>query len=319
MAKGRLITQEMSTDPALNGMSIDAHYCYMLAFTHLDRDGLIDGHPVKLWATICPLRYELLDRMPHLINQWLQSGHVLRYDIGQGKTVLFFKTFRRYNLRMKYDNEATSIFPPPPGWQRSKAGLIPDDLEERERMAELFDERSTYRIALLNHLTGGLSRQESRVGRDKSRDKSRDLGRDQDQDKTSDLGGGGDQIIHTPSTASYGNGGVQGGEEILAAFDRETLETAAWQMGSLLSFHVDWTNYRKDMATFSKDELIALLKWIKRHCDDPALGNGAQSLVATVRSNIKKRSPVYLSGKQVNELIEQIWTCGEPDVWQESI
>lgn len=317
MAKGRLITQEMSTDPALNGMSIDAHYCYMLAFTHLDRDGLIDGHPVKLWATICPLRYDLLDRMPHLINQWLQSGHVVRYDIGQGKNVLFFKTFRRYNLRMKYDNEAASTFPPPPGWQRSRAGLIPDDQEERERMAELFDERSIYRLSLLNHLTSDLSRQESRVGRDKNRDKSRDLGRDQDQYKISDHGGGGDQIIHSPTTVN-GNGGVQGGDDPIINFDRATLETAAWELGSLLSFHTDWTNYRKDIASYSNTELIALLKWIKRHYDDPSLSAGAQSLVATVRANIKKKTPVYLSGKQVGELLEQIWTCIEPDTWQDN-
>lgn len=316
MAKGRLITQEMSTDPALNGMSIDAHYCYMLAFTHLDRDGLIDGHPVKLWATICPLRYDILDRMPHLVNQWLQSGHVIRYDIGQGGNVLFFKTFRRYNLRMKYDNEAASTFPPPPGWQRSKAGLIPDDQEERERMAEMFDERSIYRLTLLSHLTCDLSRQESRVGRDKNRDKSRDLGRDQDQYKISDHGGGGDQIIHTHTTV-YGNGGVQGGDDALGKFDRTSLEVTAWELGALLGFHTDWTNYRRDIAGYTKAELVELLKWIKRHCDDPTLSSGAQSLVATVRASIKKRTPVYLSGKQMNELIDAILTQVEPDVWLE--
>ena len=317
MAKGRMITQEMSVDPGLNGISLEAHYCYMLAFTHLDRDGLIDGHPVKLWATICPLRYELLDRVPHIVNEWLQSGHVLRYNTNS-QPVLFFKTFRRYNLRMKYNNEAASTFPPPPEWERTKSGLIPQNREECERLAEQFDERSTYRTALLSHLTDSLSRQESRVSRDKSRDKSRDLGRDQDQYKLSDHGGGGDQIIHTHPPVVSGKGGAGGANpDPLTLFDRPTLEQAAWQLGSLLGFHMQWNDYQQSITAYDHAALLDLLKWIKRYSDDPTLSLGAESLPAVVRHAISRKKPVYLTPNQTTALVTDILACVSLDTWQE--
>lgn len=91
MARGRLITQEMSTNPTMNGMSINAHYCYMLAFAYLDQDGLIDGDPTNLWAIICPLRYDLRELMPQIINEWITSGLVIRVTHDPTRTTLLFR------------------------------------------------------------------------------------------------------------------------------------------------------------------------------------------------------------------------------------
>lgn len=320
MAKGRLISTDISLDYELNAMSNDALLCYILTFTHLDRDGLIDAHPNKLWAMIGPLRASLQDQMPHIIDEWLRTNKVIRYPIGGGQHVLFFKDFRKYNLRMKYHNEAESSFPPPPGWERGKAGLIPADLESRERMAIQFDRRSQYRESLEAHLNDSLSRQEGdRVARE-SRE-SRDQRQDQDQveDHIEDqekYGGGGDQIIHTTTLVSVDQGGVGG--DALTSFDRRTLLTAAYELGSILNLHTDWHNYNDYLEQSDTERLCTLLRWIKRHIDDDSASAGAKSLPATIISNIRKKTKVHLTGKQEEELIREIMLFVEADVWQEN-
>lgn len=90
MAKGRPIDQQMSMNPALNEMSIEAHYCYMLALAHVDQDGLIDDDPDTLWTTICPLRDDLRSRMSQIIDEWIASKHVAQILRGPDRTALLF-------------------------------------------------------------------------------------------------------------------------------------------------------------------------------------------------------------------------------------
>lgn len=332
MAKGRMICNDISLDPELNTMSVEAQLCYLLAFTHLDRDGLIDAHPNRLWATICPFRTEFFDRIPQIVDEWIRTGRVQRYACGDGRAALFFKDFRRYNVRLKYTNEAASTFPPPPGWVRSKAGLIPADPELRERMAENYDGRSQYRAALESHLTDSLSRPH----RDTVATQS-PVSRLQDQQQD-DLMDDGDQITHpihplnsyrggvggnrhppaaTHSAADNTHESTRGQHDLLATLDRPTLEAAAWQLGSLLNFHTDWHDYRGYVTACSHTELRLLLRWIKRHHDDPTLSDGAKSLVATVRANIKRQSPAYLTTAQLSELIQAIMSCLEMEIWED--
>lgn len=332
MAKGRMICNDISLDPDLNMMSVEAHLCYLLAFTHLDRDGLIDAHPNKLWAMICPFRTEFFDRIPHIIDEWLRTGRVVRYPCGDGRFALFFKDFRRYNVRLKYYNEAASFFPPPPGWIRSKAGLIPEDQELRERMAPNYDGRSQYRAALEEHLTDSLSRQKRALIAPEAR-----VSYPQDQIQgQDDLEDDGDQIIHPIHPVKVNRGGVGGNNrstphpssdndyrttdqpaDLLKAFDREPLELGAWQLGSLLNFHMDWHDYRCYLAECSRDELELLLRWIKRHSDDPTLGDGAKSLVATVRANVNRRTPAYLTNTQLGQLVQSLMNCIDMEIWED--
>ena len=50
MARGRLLSTDIASDPDLNRLSPDAERLYLRTIPHLDRDGLISGHPMLLWA-----------------------------------------------------------------------------------------------------------------------------------------------------------------------------------------------------------------------------------------------------------------------------
>lgn len=167
MARARMLSVDVAGDPELNQLSLEAAYFYLSTIPHLDRDGLITGHPVLLWAKVAPLRVQLMDKAKLLIDEWVQQGLVMRYRGADG-SVLFFKGFRYHNANMPYRKESPSKFPPPPGFIRSVEGLVPDDDDARFRLAERFDRRSAYRKALMDGL--GVGRDEvatySRRGQD---------------------------------------------------------------------------------------------------------------------------------------------------------
>lgn len=148
MAQGRILNKSISTDPEFNGMSSQAQLLYLKTIPHLDRDGLITGHPSRLWATIDPFHAELLSRMGEYVQEWVNAGLVIRYDTGS-EQVLFFKGFRKNNPNFRYEKEAPSHFPPPPGWLRTRVGLIPENEDLRYHLAQKFNPKSEYRELLL--------------------------------------------------------------------------------------------------------------------------------------------------------------------------
>lgn len=147
MARGRMLSRDASIDPDLNALSMEGELMYLLTIPHLDRDGLVAGDPVLVWAQATPKRLELLDQAPRLIGEWLERGLVVRYAWKDGP-VLWFPGFRKHNPHMDYAREPESRFPPPPGMTRTADGLVPDDAEEAGRLAECFDVRSRYYQAL---------------------------------------------------------------------------------------------------------------------------------------------------------------------------
>ena len=50
MARGRMLSIDVAGDPHLNRLSLEAHLLYVQTIPHLDRDGLVSGHPLLLWA-----------------------------------------------------------------------------------------------------------------------------------------------------------------------------------------------------------------------------------------------------------------------------
>lgn len=122
MARGRMLNKTVAIDRRLNSLSLEAHWLYLMTIPHLDRDGLIAGDAPLLAAVAMPRRPELHAQTDAIVAEWITAGLVVRYT-APDTDVLFFAGFGK-NQRLEYNKEAASDFPPPPGYQRTSAGLV---------------------------------------------------------------------------------------------------------------------------------------------------------------------------------------------------
>lgn len=253
MATGRMLNKSTSTDPEFNQMSTDARELFLRTIPHLDRDGLVIGHPARLWAMIDPFHADRLARMGEYIQEWIDAGLVLRYDTGK-EQILFFTGFRKNNPGLRYDREAKSAFPPPPGWRRTRAGLIPDNPDLRLALAQQYEPNSDYYRTLMGSDQPYAALNRSDAGADP------ELLPPEDQDQ--------DQVVVVDQTNDHRNlvcvkGGVQGGEPThLLQLPREALTEAARQYGPLI-FGGDWLgDYEEFITTANEAELVVLVEWL---------------------------------------------------------
>lgn len=139
MARGRMLSQTVATDKKLNSLSIEAELLYLKAIPHLDRDGLILGDPTLLWAKVCPRRPELMVKTEAIVQELIDSEIVVAY-MDDDEQILFFPGFAKNQANMRYEREPASVFPPPPGYQRTPKGLEPvaavNDDEKSENTRE---------------------------------------------------------------------------------------------------------------------------------------------------------------------------------------
>lgn len=122
MARGRMINQSISEDVEFNEMSIDAQLMFLRTVPFLDRDGLVNGNASVLRGKVAPL-LELTKPMAAIVQEWISAGLVVQYTAGK-QSVLFFPGFAKNQIGMRYDREAASAYPPPPGYTRTAKGLI---------------------------------------------------------------------------------------------------------------------------------------------------------------------------------------------------
>jgi len=141
MARGRMISQSIAEDIELNEMSLEAQLMYMRTIPFLDRDGLVNGHPSILFGKIAPLLPDILPRMKEFIEEWIMAGLVTSYVDGKN-TVLFFKGFTQNQVGMRYDREPESQFAPPPGYVRTKTGLVKDAPQSSGNLPAIFRQSS---------------------------------------------------------------------------------------------------------------------------------------------------------------------------------
>lgn len=124
MPDGRFLSKTVATDEPLNRLTWQAQAVYMMTVPHLDRDGLITGHPLLLMAQVAPLRAaELVSIMPTLIQEWIAAELVICYQ-SDDQPALFFPGFPKHQRLPHYDRETPSRFAPPPGYQRTDQGLV---------------------------------------------------------------------------------------------------------------------------------------------------------------------------------------------------
>jgi hypothetical protein len=125
MPDGRFLSKTVATDEPLNHLTWQAQAVYMMTVPHLDRDGLITGHPLLLMAQVAPLRAaELVGIMPGIIQEWINAELVICYQ-SDDQPALFFPGFLKHQRLPHYDRETPSRFAAPPGYQRTDQGLIP--------------------------------------------------------------------------------------------------------------------------------------------------------------------------------------------------
>ena len=125
MARGRMIVTAVAIDRRLNALSLESQLLFLMTIPHLDRDGLIAGDAELLAGKVIPRRQELHAKVPELVQEWLDAGLTIAYA-GSDTLILFFPGFRKSQLKMQYDREGISEFPPPPGYIRIATGLTLD-------------------------------------------------------------------------------------------------------------------------------------------------------------------------------------------------
>ena len=301
MATGRMLNKSIATDDRLNSLSQEAMLMYLMAVPHLDRDGLIDGRPHVLWGTVALLRMDLMDHAASIIQEWIDVGLVVRYN-GERSPILWFSGFKKNQPRLLYRREQPSRFPPPPGYYRAADdGLLPICIEDGCPGKVATNVRDT---------------------RDQLATNSRP-GRAEDQDQVEDQDHDGDECTHTtsPTRVMESGGEVQEGGpdeavattgtgsagELLANFTEDQLRSAAYQLGSLLTLHMDWTNYRRWLTKQSPLTMVHLLEWIHFYRAMPEkVFAKIDSLPAVIRSNLSAGGRAPLTGRQRGQLARDI-------------
>lgn len=321
MAEGRMVNRSVSTDDRLNGMSRDAMLLYLMTVPHLDRDGLIDGRPRVLWATVAPLQDEWFQRVDALVEEWVVSELVVRY-FDDSHPILFFTGFARDQSRMLYQRERASRFPCPPGFVRTPSGLRPagaaaqtDDDTARDEFTLIAGEGRAP-VAGSGHSARDAVTQETRAGhaedqdqtehQDQAEHQAEKENEDQHQVAADRLGHGGlsPTFPHTFSRDTLVTGSAG---DLIAYFTLEELRTAAYRLGSLLNLHMEWTGYEGFIGRREAGSLAVLLEWIEfyRAMPPTALAK-VENLPGLIRSHLNKGDRAPLTSAQRNELAAAI-------------
>lgn len=122
MARGRMLNQSIAEDAEFNEMSIEAQLMFLRTLPFLDRDGLINGNASVLRGRVAPL-LDLPKSMASIVDEWVNAELVVRYAVGK-QTIIFFPSFAKNQIGMRYERETASTYPPPPGYKRTPKGLI---------------------------------------------------------------------------------------------------------------------------------------------------------------------------------------------------
>lgn len=313
MARGRMLSTDVSSDPDAQSLSIASYALYLSTIPHLDRDGLIDAHPLKLVAIAAPMRYEFRDTAAALINEWVEIGLVVRYQVSTRQSVLFFKGFRRHQQGMEYKRESASRFPPPPGWTRTEEGLVPDDPELCFRIADYFHVKSDYRIALLQ--AAGVDVPEktpkpSRRVREPSRSSREDFAPKTTEDKSSkhEHAGDDDHPSYTPHHVGYRN--TPHYAKLAAAFAEtpdDELRIGIEAIGADYSLPDTFTGWARVLASWRREDLLLVLATIKTWdaFDDRQLAR-IDNPPGFLRAAVKSATWPKLSSSQIASLVDDV-------------
>lgn len=314
MARGRMLSTEASVDPELHTISVQALALYLLAIPHLDRDGLIDGRPMRLGALVAPMRPELTDQAGSYINEWVAAGLVVRYETSSGRPALFFKGFRKHQLGMEYRKEPASRLSPPPGWTRTTEGLIPDDPELCFRLSESYHPKSAYRLALLAAAQGDAPDDRVDFART-SRSVSEGIANSsliREVKRTNDVDDDHTYIGRSSSSVSEKNtrarvSALPDPSSLLVQYGDEELRIVADNLGAEIGLGVEWDGWADYLANCDRSGLFRLIGWIQRWRNATAQEmEKVNSITAVIRAAVRDGKSARLLGYQLDALAADI-------------
>lgn len=311
MARGRMLSTDVSVDPEAQSLTLASYALYLSTIPHLDRDGLIDAHPLKLVAMAAPLRYEFRDNAPALINEWVESGLVVRYQVSSRQSVIFFKGFRRHQQGMEYSREPVSRFPPPPGWTRTKEGLVPDDPELCFRLAESFHPRSEYRKTLLTAAGADVPEEApkpSRGVREPSRSHREEFAPKSTENKSNEHGVGDDHSLNTSHHVGYSN--TPHYAKLSAAFAEtpdDELRIGIDALAASYGLPDSFNGWPRALAGWHRDELLLVLATLKTwEAWDERQFDRINNLSGFLRAAVKSATWPKLDRNQIASLVDDV-------------
>lgn len=318
MAKARLLAAEFLLSYEFSLLQTDSALAFLYTVPHWDRDGLLDGDAVWSLPQLMLGRQELHSRVSLFVKNWVDAKIISSYEV-VNRRILHWPKFRIYNSNIITTRESPSKYPPPPGWHRTPAGLVPDDENELYNLLMQIDPRSSYRLALENELALQTGKQPNTYGkrhhdeREVHHDRSCATRADQqDQDQSVVAV---DQSIH-PSLVKV-TGGAGGAAtnrdykiESLGQLDHRQLVAVAMYAGAGLGLLDEWVGYLDHLITLNETGLNTLIRWIAFYAvQTPEQMARVNSHTAVIRANINEGRHPSISAKMrdfLNEITDKV-------------
>ena len=131
MARGRMISKEISLDEKVDALSDDtARLLFTWMIPHLDSEGRMYGEAQVFKSIVAPRRNYTIKKVEKTLVEMEKLGLIERYSFN-GNVYIYKPNFEKHQLGLRKEKEAQSKIPPKtPDLGRTKDGLTHLQVEE---------------------------------------------------------------------------------------------------------------------------------------------------------------------------------------------
>ena len=135
MARGRMLSKEISLDEKVNALSDDsARLLFTWLIPHLDCEGRTYGEAQVIKAMVVPRLNWSTKRIEKYLEEMQKSRLIVRYSYN-GNQYLLAPNFDKHQVGLRKERESQSkIPPPPPELVRSEDGVTPIEIKDKEKL-----------------------------------------------------------------------------------------------------------------------------------------------------------------------------------------
>lgn len=132
MARGRMLSKDISLDEKVNALSDDsARLLFTWLIPHLDCEGRIYGETEVIRAIVVPRRNWSNKKVEKYLIEMEKLGLIARYSHNEN-CYLVAPSFEKHQIGLRKERESQSkIPPPPPELVRSSGGINPIEIKEK--------------------------------------------------------------------------------------------------------------------------------------------------------------------------------------------